>query len=520
MAEYYAVLSKAVAGLTESAESRRKVYDKARNALIGQLKAINPPLPTAEISRQRLELEEAIRRVEREASTAAMSASPPAPRHQPPPAAEAPVPGDESPRDVFRRAVEQAQTGPHPAGDAPADPYPSHAWPDQDAAAGGPAPADPFPPPEPEPEPYQPPAPSPDAGGARYVARSDERMAAGAPPPQPDDRYRAPAESANVEFAFDWDSGGRAAPGVAPDPYVEARASGRRGRRRRDEADDYDAELARRPQRRSRLPAILLTIFLLAVIGGLGALVWSQRDMVLSLIESLTQSTQSQDAGGTFQPEAGGFSEPPKADDRLTDESGVRIVGPQPDDVPTTTADGGDLNALVAQQATLYEEPVDPNAQAAGVVAIDAVVTWSFQAAGANGPEIIAELAVPDRNLDIRLSIRENTDETLPASHLVEVVSQGSILRISQVPRLVLKATEEGRGQPLVGAAAKVADGLFWIALSATPSDVAFNQGLLRERNWLDLPLVYESGQRAILTFEKGTPGQRVVEQAIAGWGG
>ena len=48
------------------AEARRAVYDKARNALIGQLKAVDPPLTTAEISRQRLELEEAIRKVERE----------------------------------------------------------------------------------------------------------------------------------------------------------------------------------------------------------------------------------------------------------------------------------------------------------------------------------------------------------------------------------------------------------------------------------------------------------------------
>src|SRR3954453_23846933 len=70
MAEYYAVLSKAIGGLTNaSPDTRRAVYDKARNALISQLKAIAPPLPTTEISRQRLELEEAIRRVEREIQT-------------------------------------------------------------------------------------------------------------------------------------------------------------------------------------------------------------------------------------------------------------------------------------------------------------------------------------------------------------------------------------------------------------------------------------------------------------------
>lgn len=71
MTDYYAVLKKAVSGFeSESGDARRSVYDKARTALIGQLKSIDPPLTTSEISRQRLELEEAIRKVEREASAA------------------------------------------------------------------------------------------------------------------------------------------------------------------------------------------------------------------------------------------------------------------------------------------------------------------------------------------------------------------------------------------------------------------------------------------------------------------
>jgi hypothetical protein len=108
MAEYYAVLSKAVASLeANSADARRAVYDKARNALIGQLKAIDPPLPTSEISRQRLELEEAIRRVERE--TSALPAGAPvrvAPAKRTPPAERPPPP---NPKDVFRRAIQQAE---------------------------------------------------------------------------------------------------------------------------------------------------------------------------------------------------------------------------------------------------------------------------------------------------------------------------------------------------------------------------------------------------------------------------
>src|SRR5262245_23954075 len=98
MAEYYSVLKKAIGGLdSKQTGPRRAVYDKARNPLIGQLKAVDPPLTTAEISRQRLELEEAIRKVEREAVASPGSARPasrPAAASPPPPSPVrmAPVP--------------------------------------------------------------------------------------------------------------------------------------------------------------------------------------------------------------------------------------------------------------------------------------------------------------------------------------------------------------------------------------------------------------------------------------------
>ena len=124
--------------------------------------------------------------------------------------------------------------------------------------------------------------------------------------------------------------------------------------------------------------------------------------------------------------------------------------------------------------------------------------------------------------MNIRLVIRRNTDPTLPASHLVETLIEtppdfpGNCIR--SVPRLVLKTGEDERGEPLIGAAAKVAEGFFWIALSAAEADVERNLRLLSERSWVDLPLVYETGQRAILTFEKGPAGNQVFEQAFAAW--
>jgi len=42
---------------------------------------------------------------------------------------------------------------------------------------------------------------------------------------------------------------------------------------------------------------------------------------------------------------------------------------------------------------------------------------------------------------------------------------------------------------------------------------------MLRERDWLDIPFVYNNGRRAVLTFQKGTPGARAMNDSLAAWG-
>jgi hypothetical protein len=158
----------------------------------------------------------------------------------------------------------------------------------------------------------------------------------------------------------------------------------------------------------------------------------------------------------------------------------------------------------------------------AAVTAVEAQVSWRYVGDGPNGPEVEASLDVPGRNMVIKFSLHKNGDQSLPASHLVEVVvdtpSDFPGKSIGSIPRIVLKPTEGSRGQPLVGAAAKVADGFFWIALSAAENDIASNLSLMRERNWIDLPFVYENGQRAILTFQKGPDGEAAFQQAFSAW--
>src|ERR1041385_2343336 len=66
MADYYPLVAKAVAGLEKNTgEGRRMLYERARTALVAQLRGMNdPPLTEAEITRERLALEEAIRKAE------------------------------------------------------------------------------------------------------------------------------------------------------------------------------------------------------------------------------------------------------------------------------------------------------------------------------------------------------------------------------------------------------------------------------------------------------------------------
>jgi hypothetical protein len=71
MAEYYPLIARAVGGLEDkSGEKRRALYERARAALLAQLRNADPPLDESQITRERLALEEAIRRVEAETAKA------------------------------------------------------------------------------------------------------------------------------------------------------------------------------------------------------------------------------------------------------------------------------------------------------------------------------------------------------------------------------------------------------------------------------------------------------------------
>jgi hypothetical protein len=66
---YRQLITRAIDALDKnSGEARRALYERARNALVAQLRSNQPVLVLADITKERLALEEAIRKVEAEAA--------------------------------------------------------------------------------------------------------------------------------------------------------------------------------------------------------------------------------------------------------------------------------------------------------------------------------------------------------------------------------------------------------------------------------------------------------------------
>jgi hypothetical protein len=282
-------------------------------------------------------------------------------------------------------------------------------------------------------------------------------------------------------------------------------------RPRRDEYDEATA-VQQSLRRRSALRGALVVFLVLALAAALAGLAWWQRDRILALLQPKPTTTV---ATTPSAPAAPGAPTPGKIDDRLPSD------GNRP--TPTPGQPAGPV-AAVAQRVVLYEEdPADPQ----GRRMVGSVIwrTESVSPGPGQPPEqaVRADIDVPERRMAMTLSIRRNADKSLPASHTVEVVfnlpADFPFGGVANVPGLLLKQAEQARGAPLAGLTVKVTNGFFLIGLSSVESDKERNIQLLRERPWFDIPMVYNNGRRAILAVEKGTPGERVIGDALTSWG-
>ena len=187
---------------------------------------------------------------------------------------------------------------------------------------------------------------------------------------------------------------------------------------------------------------------------------------------------------------------------------------------PGLTAAGGQTVPAVA--SLIEADPSDPK----GKHYVGSVIwrTEMVSAAVGVAPELAvqADIEIPERRMTMTWSIRRNTDKTLPATHTIEMTfnlpadfSGGSIANVAAI---VMKQSEEARGNKLVTRVAKVTNGFFLIGLSAVDADAQRDTQLLKDRPWFDIGIIYTNGNQAILALEKGESGNRAFAQAFAAW--
>lgn len=187
------------------------------------------------------------------------------------------------------------------------------------------------------------------------------------------------------------------------------------------------------------------------------------------------------------------------------------------------TAAAPEPTVAVGQKAIFYEERTS-TAQGS---AEPGSIVWSLVQESPGGdlppePAIRAEASIPGKDIQLRMTIRRNTDQTLPASHIIEMIfltpegfDGGGV---DNILRVAMKSSEQDAGSPLIGIPAKIADGFFLVALNDTKADEDANLTLLRGQDWIDVPVVYKTGRRALLTMEKGIPGEKVFDEALKAW--
>jgi hypothetical protein len=541
MADYYPLIARAIAGLDPNApgESRRALYERARTALIAQLRSVQPPLSESEITRERLSLEEAVRKVESEAAQRAREASRPAgaggpPRGgdafrranaRPPESAGPPggPPGGQRPRppsqppsrearpplgqDEQRQPRNQRPDAPPPGGPRPQPPQ----VPMQDAvlppppprANGGPrrGPENGLPPPPPPPgmRGFRDIAADADDLGraAAQANRAARKTYANVPSPSPEfDRLEPNMENrgADPDAPYSYDESLEEADRYAPQPSQPA------SRERPRLSQDQDRE----PKKRARVGTVFpfksaIAVGIVLILVGAGIL-WGRS--AVTAVGGLFKSSQVAEA----PKDPAAPQSRPKIPDRVGQPSSSENVAP------------------VAQRVVLYDEdPSDPK----GKQYVGSVIwrTEPIKASGNQKPDVAvrADIEIPDRKFKMTMSFRRNTDSSLPASHTAELTfilpqdfSGGGV---GNVPGILMKSNEQARGTPLAGLAVKVTDGFFLVGLSNVDSDRARNLQLLKERSWFDVPLVYVNQRRAIIAIEKGSPGERAFNDAFATWG-
>jgi hypothetical protein len=546
-------LSRAVGNLPKTASPavRKAVYDRARGALVNQLRSMKPPLPEGDILREQTALDAAVARIEAETAIessildAAKPLAPPTSRPiSPRPAASvSPAPAQQP----VPSAVQSASPTPRPA----ANVRPTATT--RPAATA--APAATSAPPQPR-TPTSIPRPAVAARtpvAAKFAANPPAYAASPPQSPPPltaksiEDDTRAPSLGAAARDEFDEEDG---------DSGVRVATDGTR-----PSAPGSDSEPP--PPRRLVLWFTLVTLggFVIAVAAA--AVFWRQTAQdFLKLPSGGTPTIASSppatgktsqrvgDAAGTPeaketpstpaanaspgpavspapQPTASAVSSPAEAPSPSPAPSAVATATPAPEASPAPTTPSSPAAAnpagsvpVAARAAILIAASDDPQAQP---VLHMGTVVWSEIPAGNGQPLALKAVAeVPELKERAEVVISKNVDPKVPASHVIDVrfvPEDGSDFKpVTKMQTPLMHMDDGQRLDQLQGLTVTIVNNHFLVGLAKSDADLAHNTEMFSSHSWFDFPVLLADGHIAKLTIEKGPDGDALMAQALAAW--
>src|SRR3984957_9894642 len=557
MADYHSLLMRAVANLPNSGTpaTRGAIYERARKALLEQLRSLRPPLPESDITREETALDAAIAEIEdrygREEPAPPLAPPPPPPPPQFPSVQLPSAPAAAGPPAPSARAP--SQTGAPGQPGATATPVQGAARPPPPPSQGGSQPAG---------SPLQAPTPvagRPAAVGPAVASPARSQLAA-AMANQPSSASRTGRIAPSVRAPGGKDeslpglaaldpakvvrpnktddgSGSEAPPVVAtrrdePGQWAEAPEVAaefdRPGLASRPEAETQrpvapGAEVAK-PKRLIWVAAAVVLGIVLAVAGA--AILMRQKPQDLAIKPPVeTQQPASPEPSAkiaervqTTPPAPAASAGAPQTTPSRPPTAAPATPAPE---TPTQPAQSAAPAPSAGRAAMLIASADNPQKPAVSLGS----TAWSLIPPAPNQPGTVAvkaEADIPDLKMHATMTLRKNTDPTLQATHTIDLkfsFAEGApVTGFKDVGLPQMRKEDSTAAEALTSVKVKISDTYFLIALAKGDSDTARNLDLMQTRSWFDFPLLLNDDRIAKVVFQKSPEGQAMLEKAFEAW--
>jgi hypothetical protein len=476
MADYYPLLAKAAAALPDpSPAARQAMYERARKALLGQLRAIDPPVAAEDIDRESVELDAAIARVEADFGVKPAASEPSRP---PAPVAVAP------PAPVMKFKASKPEE-PKARESKPEEPKSEEAKPEESK------------------------------GEETKAKESEAKEKAEPPSPAPEPE----TETGGKPPRFGLPSRARAGETPADEPAADLKAKLREPQRPLAPAPPASRENSRR--------LWIVGAALGIVVIGVAALAFLLRGSPDDLARLKPIAAPTADQGsGKLADRVGGAGNTPASN--ATPQKSTASANPAASPTPAQPQDNQAAPVSqppipVAQRSALLVEAPDTESKVRTYIG---TVVWRLDNVPASagqplGTAVHADIDIPEAKIKATVDIRQNTDPALPAADTFEVrfnLLPGSVLpAIKQISVPQMRREETPNGEILAGVPVKITDTYFFVGLAQ--GDLATrNADLMRNRSWFDFPIQLADDRVAKLTIEKGPAGERMIADALTSW--